>query len=175
MVQHNPFEGMTFTPEERAQLNVMLEEGEQLEQELGFHPIVRHTIHLCLEEDGETFRSELPEDRLQAVIGFLDEVHAKAFAELGEAVFGLLRLSAFLDQELEVGKSAYQLLNIANDAVVRFDLLATIDSAAVEGGGERDRQRALTGDDNPTGAPKLGEAAPEGAISLDKLAPRRKI
>ena len=44
---------MGSTEEERAQLNVMLEEGEQLEEELGFHPIVRHTIHLCLEEDGE--------------------------------------------------------------------------------------------------------------------------
>jgi hypothetical protein len=173
MPEINPFEDMDFTDEEHAQLAALLEEGEELEQELNFHPIVRNTIYLCLDEDGLNWRKELDDDRVEAIVNFLDAIRDDESMNIGKAVFDLGRFALYLDHEDgKAGKTPYQLVNVVNDAVIRFDLLSTVN--IVETSNQRQHDK-LMGKDGGLTAPKANEEKPEGALSLDDLASRRRI
>ncbi len=166
MSTENPFAHMNFSDEEQLEIDKLLQEGEDLEDELDLHPIVRQTLHLCLEEDGETWRSELDEDRQAAIVGFLDEIQGDKSMKVGKAVFDLIRVSVYLDQTLNVGKSAYQIFGIANDAVIRFDLMSTVNAVERSEAGKHDK---LMGKETNLTAPKMDEEKPKGTLSLDQL------
>ena len=168
------FAGMQFSEEERAQIERLLEEGDALEHEHDIHPVVRHVIHLCLEEDGETWRKSLPEERKAAIEAYLDQVRDVSMASLGKAVFDLIRLAVFMDHEKKLGLVAYELFAIGNEAVVRFGLLQTVDNVESADEVEKAAHR-MTGAEAKKQAPAVDDEKPEGAVSLDKVTPWRRI
>jgi hypothetical protein len=77
-----------------------------------------------------------------------------------------------MDQKLQLGKPAYQLFQLCDDAVVRFNLLANRNYAD---GTDDSAQKAATGARSKALPAHVNAKKPDDAVKLDAFAARRRI
>jgi hypothetical protein len=168
-------DAMKFSPEEQQKLEAVYTDIEKLEKEAGFHPVLAKAIAMCCRDDGKPWIDKLSPEAEQALVKELADAHAKGTVR--NACFDLLRLSTWLDHDQKAGMPAYQLLNIVNNAVIEYQLAPSrgpdAKFAGVEAEAEKKRQ-ALGQRDKELPA-KVGEKAPDGSVTIDKIVPRRRI
>lgn len=164
-----------YTKEEQAQLEALIVEGDELEKKHNFHPAVRASIHEMLAEDGLHWLATMPKETQDRIEGFLTD--ANKDGTIRKAVWDLLKLATLMDQELKVGKVAYELINILNNTVIKYKLVpGKVKDHDAEFGTERlQGMKDLVGNTVKAGAPKLGEVAPEGSVKADRIIPKRRI
>ena len=157
---------LTFSPDEQRALEGLLKDIDAAREAAGFHPILVRVLELCVDDEGKPWRATLEPERVTLVEQMVDECAQNG--SLRHAVFDLLRVSTWLDHVQKAGMPAYQLFKLANDTVIRFKLHKAPD--------ERDpsAQKAV-GKGDKLAAPKLGEKAPAGSVTVDKISPKRRI
>ena len=154
-----------FTPEEEAKLNLVIKDIEAVEKEGGLHPIQRKLFSLALQDDGVTWLHELPEGAAALIWAALDEL--KGTNELPAAVFTVIRVSTYMDHVLKLGKLAYQVYAVGNDAVVKYGLLKNVSTKDLEAGKKDAAIRTGTGGRDKAVPAKVGEEKP--GVRIDQL------
>ncbi|MCC7073463.1 MAG: hypothetical protein IT383_19280 [Deltaproteobacteria bacterium] len=166
---------LRFSPDEEAKLRAVHDDIRALERQHGFHPALAQAVELCTNELGKPWADKLSPEREAAIKELLAEAHAAGTVRL--AVWDLLRLSTWLDHDQHAGMPAYQLMSLLNDAIIEYQLAPARGPDATFAGAEADadKKRAALGQGEQALPAKLGDKAPEGSVTLDKLAPKRRI
>jgi len=164
-------EAPKFSPEEQAAIDAQIKEIEAIEAKGKLHPIQRQLFSLALKEDGVTWLKELPEGGEKEIWSILSAYKGD---ELGWAVFTMLRVSAYMDETLKLGKIAYQILSIANDAVIKWDLVKTVTGTDKDAAKKEAALREKTGGEKMAQPKMVGDAAPEGTLRVDQITPGGK-
>lgn len=164
-----------FSPDEEAKLKGLHDDIRALEKQHGFHPALSQTIQLCTNEAGKPWADKLSPEREAAIRELLGEAHKAGTVRL--AVWDLLRLSTWLDHDQHAGMPAYQLMSLLNDVIIEYQLAPARGPDAQFTGTEvePDKKRAALGQSGQALPAKVGDKAPEGSVTLDKLAPKRRI
>ncbi len=166
---------LRFSADEEAKLKLVNDDIRALEKAHGFHPALAQVVQLCTNDAGKPWAERLSPERERAIRELVAEAHAAGTAR--QAVWDLLRLSAWLDHDQRAGLPAYQLMSLLNDAIIEYQLAPARGPDAQFAGTEvaADKKRAALGQDGQALPAKVGDKAPEGSVTLDKIVPRRRI
>jgi hypothetical protein len=163
-----------FTPEQVAALDALNAEGVEAERQFNIHPIVRQVVHILQKPDGTGWVDAITKEEEDQIYLALDE--AKLANSIHKAVFDLFRLCAHLHDTLKQLRLSVDLYLLFNNAVVRYNLLATMDLAAgTSKDAATDKHHEAVGSRELAMPAKVGDKPPEGTVKFDKFAARRRI
>lgn len=165
-----------LTPEQKKQIDEMNAALDaQFERHNG-HPIIKTALELCTTDEGLPWRKSLPPEAL----ALLEQAVATCDKDgtITWATHGLIAVANYLDQE-KAGKIAYDILNLANNTVVKYDLVARQKREKAEAARHHARTRkdamSTMGLEQKVGAPKAGEPPPPGTVKGGALGSKRRI
>ena len=162
-----------MTPEQQKELDALTESLDAELEKHQAHPIIKVALQACTTDDGLPWRAKLHPDSIR----YLEEILAVCDKDdtIGWATHGLIAVANYLDQKkAPVG---YEILNLANNTVIKYDLVARQEKAKKDWAKHNDksRQESLATTGVETNAPKLGEKAPPGTFKGGAMSPKRRI
>ena len=140
------------------------------------HPVVKDVLFLLNDENGN-WLNDFSLDRLkqlQAVVLATDKAEGQKL-QLVDAVFDLFKACASLWEVAAAKKAAMVLSALLEKIVVDKNLMAIVKGDAEFSPGRLSSALHSIGDEVTNTAPKFGEAAPAGSVTVDKLQPKRRI
>ena len=166
---------LSFSPAEQQQLKGLYDDIHALEAAHGFHPSLSQAVQLCTNDAGKPWAETLSPACLAAIKELLAEAHQAGTAR--RAVWDLLRFSTWLDHDQHAGMPAYQLMNLLNDAIIEYHLAPARGPDARFAGTEpaADKKRQALGQTDQGLPAKVGDKAPDGSVTIDKIMPKRRI
>jgi hypothetical protein len=164
------------TPAQQAELDDLNAQFDALLERHQGHPIIKTALQLCTTDDGKPWRDQLHPDAIKYLQDLLAECDQDG--TIGWATHGLIAVANYLDSK-QAGRVAYDILNLANDTVIKYDLVKRQEDAKKAWAKRSDQKRkdgltATGGAANAT-APKLGEKAPAGTVKGGTLGPKRRV
>ncbi|MCC7071640.1 MAG: hypothetical protein IT383_09970 [Deltaproteobacteria bacterium] len=166
-----------FTPEQQKQLDELSEQFDQLLEKHQGHPIIKAALAVCTTEEGLPWRPKLQPEAIKYLEDIL--VECDKDGTIGWATHGLIAVANYLDSK-KAGMVAYEILNLANNTVIKYDLVerqekAKRDWAKRQDKGQKEAIAATGGESKVANAPKLGEKPPPGTVKGGALGPKRRI
>lgn len=164
------------TPEQQAELDDLNAQFDALLEKHEGHPIIKTALELCTTDEGKPWRPKLQPEAVKYLQDLLAECDKDG--TIGWATHGLIAVANYLDSK-KAGMVAYEILSLANDTVIKYDLVNRQEAAKKAWGKKNEQNRkeslAATGVAVKANAPKLGEKAPEGTVKGGSLGPKRRV
>lgn len=164
-----------LTPEQQRELDELDASFDELLEKSQGHPIIKVALQLCTTDEGLPWRAKLQPEAVK----YLEDILAVCDKDgtIGWATHGLIAVANYLDsKKAPVG---YEILNLANNTVIKYDLVARQEQAKKDWAKKNDKSRqeslAATGVEVKANAPKLGEKAPPGTVKGGALGPKRRV
>lgn len=146
----------------------------ELEKHHG-HGIIKVALKVCTTDEGLPWRPRLQPEARRYLEDILVECNKDG--TIGWATHGLIAVANYLDSQ-KAGMVAYELLSLANDTVIKYDLVVRQEKAKEAWGKQNDKSRQETSAMMGTvkaGVPaKVGDKAPEGTLRPDQITPKGK-
>lgn len=165
-----------LTPEQQQELEGLNAQFDELLEKHQGHPIIKTALQLCTTDEGLPWRAKLQPEAIK----YLEDILAECDKDgtIGWATHGLIAVANYLDSK-KAGMVGYEILNLANNTVIKYDLVNRQEQAKKSWAKQNDKSRqeslAATGAKVAANAPKLGEKAPPGTIKGGAIAPKRRI
>jgi hypothetical protein len=166
---------LKMTPEQQKELDDLEAAFDaELEKHQG-HGIIKVALKVCTTDEGLPWRPQLHPDARRYLEDILVECNKDG--TIGWATHGLIAVANYLDSK-KAGKIAYEILSLANDTVIRYDLVARQETAKKDWTKRNDKSRqesmATTGASKAGVPAKVGDKAPEGTLRPDQITPKGK-
>lgn len=170
----DPLKGID--PSERKKVDDIVQQIDETLAKGRIHPVVKDVLFLLNDENGNWISSFSLErlQQLQAVILATDKAEGQKL-QLVDAVFDLFKTSAWLWEVGAAKKAAMVLHGLLEKIVVEKNLMAVVKGDAEFTPGHLSSMMHSIGDEVTNTAPRLGEPAPAGSVTVDKLQPKRRI